>query len=89
LMRNGKCPMCGAQAIYSGAHVTRASKGSNLSSIPTGGSVLFGFTYAALDNYVCGNCGYVESYISDPSKLEDIVSRWPQVPYRETNDPQT
>jgi predicted nucleic-acid-binding Zn-ribbon protein len=88
LMRNGKCPICGAQEVYSGVQVTKASKSSNLSSIPTGGNMLFGFSYAALDNYVCGKCGYVESYVADPSKLEEIASRWPQVQYQETNDQQ-
>lgn len=34
---------------------------------------------AALDNYVCTQCGYVESYISDPSKLKEISIRWPKV----------
>ena len=86
MMKNGKCPICGAKKVYSGAHVTKASKSSNLSSIPTGGNMLFGFSYAALDNYVCINCGYVESYISDPVKLEEIEAKWPQVEYQEPGE---
>ena len=88
MMKNGKCPVCGAKKVYSGAHVTKASKGSNLSSIPMGGNMLFGFSYAALDNYVCGNCGYVESYISDPAKLDEIEAKWPLVEYKEPEDGQ-
>ena len=36
------------------------------------------FIYAPLDNYVCGNCGYVESYISNPAKLSRIAEKWPR-----------
>jgi hypothetical protein len=33
---------------------------------------------AALDNYVCVNCGYVESYIADSAKLWKIAQKWPR-----------
>jgi hypothetical protein len=31
---------------------------------------------APIDNYVCVNCGYVEHYISDRSKLKEIAKKW-------------
>jgi hypothetical protein len=31
---------------------------------------------AALDNYVCTSCGYVESYIGDLEKLTEISQKW-------------
>jgi hypothetical protein len=34
---------------------------------------------AALDNYVCTACGYVESYIGDAEKLTEIARRWVRV----------
>jgi hypothetical protein len=34
---------------------------------------------AALDNYVCLDCGLVERYVADPQKLEEIGRRWTQV----------
>jgi hypothetical protein len=34
---------------------------------------------AALDNYVCTDCGYLESYIADAEKLKEIVRKWPKV----------
>lgn len=48
------------------------SYGSN--SIP-----VTGFSSAALDNYVCVNCGYVESYIANPDKLRKIAEKWEAV----------
>ena len=38
-----------------------------------------------LTSYVCGVCGYTESYIADPNTLRDIVHSWDRVyptPYR-------
>jgi Zn ribbon nucleic-acid-binding protein len=34
---------------------------------------------AAIDNYVCVRCGYIERYIADSNKLKDIQKEWPQV----------
>jgi len=34
---------------------------------------------AALDNYVCGECGYVEAYVSDQTKLAEIARKWEPV----------
>ena len=37
----------------------------------------FGLTsIAALDNYVCAECGYLESYVNDPKKLAEISRKW-------------
>jgi hypothetical protein len=46
--------------------------GSN--SIPIGLTSI-----AALDNYVCVECGYVEAYISDQTKLAEISRKWEPV----------
>ena len=46
--------------------------GSN--SIPIGLTSI-----AALDNLVCAECGYVESYVSDPDKLAEISGKWDKV----------
>jgi len=37
------------------------------------------FRVAALDNYVCVACGYVESYISEAGSLEKVRQKWPRV----------
>jgi hypothetical protein len=31
---------------------------------------------AALDNYVCADCGLVESYVADQDKLKEIPKKW-------------
>jgi hypothetical protein len=39
--------------------------------------------YATLDNYLCLDCGYLESYISDRAALNRIEKQWPKVPRKE------
>ena len=75
-MRDGICPKCGSTDVYSGASLPRMSKvGSYWSNvIPI---TLMGV--AALDNYVCTACGYVESFISEAGSLEKIRRKWPRV----------
>ena len=41
---------------------------------------------AALDNYVCTDCGYIESYIAEKDKLKEIVESWRNLRTTETND---
>jgi predicted nucleic-acid-binding Zn-ribbon protein len=74
-MKDGTCPKCGSNEVYSGAYLHPWTKmGSNwANSIP-----ITAWNYTPLDNYVCGDCGYVESYVSDPAKLSKIMEKWPR-----------
>ncbi len=76
-MKTGRCPKCSSDNIYSGASMPFKTGTFNVNTIPVTGRVLP--TYVALDNYVCVTCGYVESYISDPTALERIPRYWPKV----------
>ncbi len=64
-MKSGKCPKCGSSEIYR-VHAHNQRSALNLAM----------FKYARLDDYVCTSCGYVESYIADKAKLEDIKQLW-------------
>jgi hypothetical protein len=33
---------------------------------------------AALDNYVCTDCGYLERYVAEPLKRKEIAKKWPK-----------
>ncbi|MBC8393301.1 MAG: hypothetical protein H8E17_12140 [Deltaproteobacteria bacterium] len=73
-MREGKCPKCGSDEIYAGIDVAPKSGPFASNSIPIGL-----FSIAALDNYVCTQCGYLESYIADSEKLEGISRKWRKI----------
>ena len=77
-MLNGICPKCGSEEVYSGANVPKNMSGYGINGIPIKGPWLP--IYASLDNYVCIQCGFVESYISDRQKLGEIVKHWSRVP---------
>ena len=73
-LKQGKCPKCSSDEVYCGADLKLKSGPFGSNSIPISLTSI-----AAIDNYVCTQCGYVERYISDPSKLKEISIRWPKV----------
>jgi predicted nucleic-acid-binding Zn-ribbon protein len=71
-MKKGVCPKCQSKEIYSGAQVSMKSGWNKNNTIPVSG-----FKAAALDNFVCGECGYVESYIAKEKDMAAIRKKWP------------
>jgi predicted RNA-binding Zn-ribbon protein involved in translation (DUF1610 family) len=69
------CPECGSNDIYYGMGAVRINSGyANYIQIGKG---LF-TRRAALDVYVCGECGYVRTFISGQERhaLEHIKKTW-------------
>jgi len=73
-VKSGKCPKCSSHEVFSGAGVSLKKGPFGSNSIPIGLTSI-----AALDNLVCVECGYLESYISDPEKLAEITRKWDRV----------
>jgi predicted nucleic-acid-binding Zn-ribbon protein len=71
---NGSCPKCASQEVYSGRKIPLKTGPFASNSVPISLTSL-----AALDNYVCVACGYVERYVKDPAKLREIAECWPRV----------
>lgn len=70
-MKQGKCPKCGSKKIYTAPDLPLKSGPFGSNSIPVTLTAI-----AALDNYVCADCGYVEHYVADANMLKKIASRW-------------
>jgi predicted nucleic-acid-binding Zn-ribbon protein len=73
-MKNGKCPKCGSDRVFHGVEIPAKFGPFGSNSIP-----ITLFSIAALDNYVCAACGYVESYVAETAKRQEIEKRWPRV----------
>lgn len=73
-MKNGKCPKCGLDKVYHGSDIPAKFGPFGSNSIP-----ITMLSMASLDNYVCVECGYVESYIAESTKLREISKKWPRV----------
>jgi predicted nucleic-acid-binding Zn-ribbon protein len=73
-MKKGQCPKCGSGEVYSGANIPLKSGPFAGNAIP-----ITLTSMAALDNYVCVECGLVESYIADSSKLKEVTGHWVKV----------
>ena len=80
-MKTGICPKCSSHEVFSGAGVALKKGPFGSNSIPIGITSI-----AALDNLVCVDCGYVESYVSDPDKLAEISRKWARVELEETEE---
>ncbi len=80
-MKTGICPKCSSHEVFSGAGVALKKGPFGSNSIPIGLTSI-----AALDNLVCAECGYVESYVSDPDKLAEIFRKWDRVELEETEE---
>jgi predicted nucleic-acid-binding Zn-ribbon protein len=72
-LKDGICPKCKSNEVFSGADIMLKSGPFGSNSIPVNLTSI-----AALDNYVCAHCGYVESYVLDSKKLKEISQKWPK-----------
>jgi len=70
-VKNGTCPKCESKAIYCGDKIPLKNGPFGSNSIPV--SII---SIAALDNYVCTDCGYMESYIAEKDKRKEILENW-------------
>jgi predicted nucleic-acid-binding Zn-ribbon protein len=73
-LKSGTCPKCASRAVFSGASIPLKKGPFGSNSIPISLT-----SVAALDNYVCSECGYVESYVSHSERLAEIAKKWVQV----------
>lgn len=73
-MKSGVCPKCKSTNVFDGSGIP-FKKGS-YAQYAIKISAAFA---AALDRYVCVDCGYVESYVAHASKLKTIAETWPRV----------
>lgn len=71
-MKSGICPKCQSNQVHSGDRVPHKEGAEDPDSI-----VIDFWSRALLVHYVCTSCGYVESYITNPRKLEKINRTWP------------
>ena len=79
-MKNGKCPKCGSEQVYTVQDLPLKAGPFGSNSIPVSLTSL-----AALDNYVCAQCGFLERYVADAEKLDEIKRKWQRVDQQESD----
>lgn len=62
-MRSGICPKCNGDDV----RLTESFPPTVANSVQLGF-----FRYAVLDHYICGNCGYHESYVTQEDSLQAV-----------------
>ena len=79
-MKSGVCPKCGSRNIYTNIGNSKKSKFvAQGHGLLISQSYLRGFNFVSFDDYVCTDCGYVESYILNEEKLKDIRDLWSRI----------
>jgi hypothetical protein len=79
-LKDGICPVCGSKHVKSGADVPDKAGDGGGNRIPI--NAVFA---APLDNFVCVDCGYMESYILDRAILNRIAREWERVQNKQTD----
>lgn len=71
VVKSGICPKCKSKSVYCGDKIPLKSGPFGSNSIPV--SII---SIAPLNNYVCTDCGYTESYVAGAGKLKEIAQGW-------------
>ena len=65
------CPKCNSEDII---RVEGQAKGFGAgSNIPTGATI---FQATLVTRYVCGNCGFIESWLDTPENIEKVKAEY-------------
>ena len=64
-MKSGICPKCHAENVRR-TTIPLLERGKTIIE-------LGGFRYCRLANYICGHCGYHESYVEIPGDLQAVI----------------
>lgn len=80
-MKSGICPKCGSSKVYASTDLPLKGGPFGSNSIPVSLTSM-----APLDNYVCADCGLVESYVADAYDLKEITRKWDLVSEKEKSD---
>lgn len=71
------CPECGSTNIRCDIGVTSRSSDPRFANTLVYGPGPLGLgKSAAVDTFVCGDCGIIRSYVSDPKVLDFINENW-------------
>jgi predicted nucleic-acid-binding Zn-ribbon protein len=72
-MNKGLCPRCGSKNVYRRSFTFWSASFADIMKIKAG---LSGYP----DRYVCVDCGFIETYLSDPAARTKIAQTWTRVP---------
>ena len=69
-MKDGKCPKCNATTVYTRTKGIRFGNGGLYVDIS---SEFVSRSVKEVDYYICISCGYFETYLVDPGRLQAIA----------------
>jgi len=81
-MRNGTCPKCSSQSVYAAGGGLKYGTQPALQAHIEPGFRGMRPAYQATDNiwqFVCADCGYLESYVLDDAAKDFVRQNWRSV----------
>jgi predicted nucleic-acid-binding Zn-ribbon protein len=79
-MLNGICPKCQSTEVYMDSNVKTSETPPyitmNLVAVKNG---ILAPHMVRFDNFLCGNCGYLERYVMNRSDREELTKHWTRV----------
>jgi len=76
MLKTGTCPKCGSTEVYHNTHMARWARAGSYwaNTIP-----ITNWNNAVLTNYICTACGFTETYLLEPERLQRIRLKWQRV----------
>ncbi len=78
-MRDGHCPKCDSNDVHVSALKIPLPAYSFINAFPVSWSFWSGLSSVPLKTYICIRCGYIESYVENHEKLQEIAAKLPRV----------
>jgi predicted nucleic-acid-binding Zn-ribbon protein len=86
-MKDGICPKCGSDEIYTGGPM------KSFLGVPLVGSTILLSNFKKTNSvridltlYGCSNCGYIESYAADEKSIQNMIDEWQPLKPKRKND---
>lgn len=78
-MQDGHCPKCNSNDVHVSTLKVPIPAASFINALPISWNIVSGVSSVPLKTYVCVQCGYVESYVENHEKLQEIAAKLPRV----------
>jgi hypothetical protein len=76
-MKNGHCPMCNSDDVYTNSSVTFFASNNRLRLRDDDGNIL---PQASFVPYICKNCGFTAMYMQSMEGMEELLSKgWEKI----------
>ncbi len=71
-MKSGPCPKCGSKEIYLAPYRIKLTHGRHSMQLGI-------FDFAKIEEYICAECGFIESYLAGEEDMRKVIRKCEKV----------